>query len=70
MFGAQNAQSLVGLALTLLVCWLLSEGRTRFPWKLAIGAIAVQIGLVVLLFGVPAAQNMLKDARKKADRAC
>ncbi len=60
MFGAQNAQSLVGLALTLLVCWLLSEGRTRFPWKLAIGAIAVQIGLVVLLFGVPAAQNMLK----------
>ena len=60
MFGAQNAQSLVGLALTLLVCWLLSEGRTRFPWKLAIGAIAVQIGLVVLLVGVPAAQNMLK----------
>lgn len=59
MFGAENAQSLVGLALTLLLCWGLSENRRRFPWKLALGAIGIQLGLVVLLFGVPAAQNLL-----------
>jgi CNT family concentrative nucleoside transporter len=53
MFGPENAQSLVGLVLTLGVCWALSDERRRFPWRLAIGAIALQVGLVLLLFGLP-----------------
>src|ERR1700689_835631 len=56
MFGLENAQSLVGVFVTMGICWALSEKRSAFPWKLAIGAIAVQAGLGLLLFGAPAAR--------------
>ena len=46
-FGPENAQSLVGVALVLAICWAVSENRRRFPWKLAIGAILVQAILVL-----------------------
>ena len=60
MFNERNAQSLTGLLLTMVICWLLSENKRRFPWLLALGAIGVQIGLVLLLFGIPAAQVALR----------
>ena len=60
MFAAENAQSLVGLGLTMAICWLVSEDRRRFPWRLAIGAIAVQVALVLLLFGAPASRAVLQ----------
>ncbi len=53
MFRVENAQSLVGVALAIGLCWAISENRRRFPWKLALGAIAVQAILVVALFGLP-----------------
>ncbi|HQR91418.1 MAG TPA: Na+ dependent nucleoside transporter N-terminal domain-containing protein, partial [Caulobacter sp.] len=60
MFRPENVQALAGLALTLGLCWLVSENRKRFPWKLAIGAVIVQVGLVLLLFGLPQAQALLR----------
>ena len=60
MFTVQNAQSLTGLGLTMLICWLVSENRRRFPWKLALGAIAVQLSLVLVLFGAPTARGVLQ----------
>ena len=60
MFGLENAQSLVGIALILLICWGASENRARFPWKLAIGAMAVQGILVFALFGLPALRDGLQ----------
>ncbi len=59
MFRLENAQSLVGIVLTLAICWLFSENRARFPWRLAIGSLAVQIGLILLLFGLPAARGVV-----------
>jgi CNT family concentrative nucleoside transporter len=59
MSGQVNGQSLIGLVLTLAVCWLLSEKRSRFPFRMALFAIAAQVGLVFLLFGTPAAAVML-----------
>ena len=53
MFRAENAQSLVGVVAIILACWAISENRRRFPWKLAIGALAVQAILVLALFGLP-----------------
>lgn len=53
MFRLENAQSLVGILLAIGLCWAISENRRRFPWKLALGAIAVQAILVVALFGLP-----------------
>lgn len=59
MFGPQNAQSLVGVGLVIGLCWAISEDRRRFPWKLALGAVVVQAGLVLALFGLPALRSAL-----------
>lgn len=57
--GLENLQSLVGVGFVLAVCWAVSENRARFPWKLAIGAVAVQAVLVLALFGLPAVRSAL-----------
>lgn len=67
MVRLENAQSLVGIALTLLVCWALSEDRKRFPWRLALGALAVQVGLILLLFGLPAARGVVAGISATVD---
>lgn len=67
MFRLENAQSLVGLGLTMLVCWLMSENRRAFPWRLALGAVAVQVGLVLLLFGTPGAQAVVSAVNDGVD---
>jgi CNT family concentrative nucleoside transporter len=67
MFRPENAQSLVGLALILLVCWALSEDRSKFPWKLAVGAIVLQAALVLALFGVPALRAGLSGVGAAVD---
>ncbi len=59
MWGWANAQSLIGLIATMAICWLLSENRRRFPWRLAVGALVVQLVLVLLLFGFPPARSVL-----------
>jgi CNT family concentrative nucleoside transporter len=67
MFGIENAQSLVGLGLTLALCWAMSENRRRFPWKLALGALAIQVALVLLLFGFPPARGVLQGVGGAVD---
>lgn len=67
MFGLENAQSLTGVAFVIGACWLLSEDRKRFPWRLVIGALAVQAGLVLLLFGFPASQAVLDGINSGVD---
>ena len=67
MFRWENAQSLIGLALAMALCWALSENRKTFPWRLALGAIAVQMGLVVLLFGVPQARSVVSGINDVVD---
>ncbi|WP_091743190.1 NupC/NupG family nucleoside CNT transporter [Phenylobacterium immobile] len=53
MFSLTNAQSLIGIVAILALCWLLSENRSRFPWKMALGALVMQAVLVAALFGLP-----------------
>lgn len=67
MFRPENAQSLAGLAFILLVCWGLSENKRRFPWRLAVGAILVQVALVLLLFGLPGAQGVIESVNRAVD---
>jgi CNT family concentrative nucleoside transporter len=59
MFSLLNAQSLLGLVLIIGLAWAISEDRKRFPWKLTLGAIALQAVLVLLLFGIPQSQVVL-----------
>ena len=42
MFSLLNLQSLLGLVVIVAVCWAISENRRAFPWRLTLGAIAVQ----------------------------
>ena len=67
MFGPENAQSLVGLALILALCWAASEDRRRFPWKLTLGAVALQAAMVAALFGLPALRAALGGAGQVVD---
>ena len=54
MISPLNLQSMAGVLLILLLCWLFSENRRRFPFLLVIGSIGLQVALVMALFGVPA----------------
>lgn len=59
MFSLLNLQSLLGLVVIVAVCWAISENRNAFPWRLTIGAILVQAGLVLALFAIPGSQAVL-----------
>src|SRR6201989_282660 len=67
MFRLENAQSLVGVAAAIGICWALSEDRRRFPWKLALGAVLVQALLVLALFGLPALRSGLQGVGHAVD---
>ena len=67
MFGWENLQSGLGIVFVIAVCWLLSEEKKRFPWRLTLGAIAVQAALVLVLFGFPAAQTVLDGINAGVD---
>jgi len=59
MFSLLNLQSLIGLVVVVIACWALSENRRAFPWKLALGAVGVQAGLVLAVFGIPGSAAVL-----------
>lgn len=68
-------QSVIGLAAFTGLAWLLSEGRARFPWRVAAAGIALQIAIALLFLRVPPAReamlalNGLVDALLAATRA-
>ncbi len=58
-YGPENLQSLLGIAAILAACWLASENKKRFPLFLTLGAIAIQVALIVLLFAFPVSHAVL-----------
>jgi concentrative nucleoside transporter, CNT family len=66
-WGLDNARAVLGALLIVGLCWSLSENRKVFPWRLALGAMAVQAFLVVLLFVVPASQGFLNGVNAGVD---
>jgi CNT family concentrative nucleoside transporter len=58
-YSLENARPLIAVALIVLLAWLLSEDRRRFPFLLTVGALATQAGLVLALFAIPNAQAVL-----------
>ena len=67
MFSLLNLQSLFGLVVIVAVCWAISENRRVFPWKLAIGAVLVQAGMVLVLFGIPGSRVVLDAVTNAID---
>ncbi|BEV10929.1 NupC/NupG family nucleoside CNT transporter [Asticcacaulis sp. DW145] len=66
-YGMLNVQSILGIGIMLLACWLLSENKKKFPIFLTIGAIGVQVALAVLLFGFPQSQAVLDGINSGVD---
>ncbi len=67
IYTAENARSLLAVALIIFVCWLFSENKRRFPFLLTLGALAVQAGLVIALFAIPNSQALLGGVTAAVD---
>jgi CNT family concentrative nucleoside transporter len=67
IYTLENARPLLGLVLIVLIAWLFSENKRRFPFLLALGAIAVQAVLVVALFAIPNSQAVLAGVTAAVD---
>jgi CNT family concentrative nucleoside transporter len=74
-YTLDNARPLLAVVAIIFVCWLLSEDKKRFPFLMVVGALAVQAGLVALLFAFPQTQpavqgiNSALDGLSKATQA-
>lgn len=66
MFSLLNLQSVLGLIFVIGLCWGLSENRRAFPWRLTLGALAVQALLVLVLFN-PASRGVLSAINGAVD---
>ena len=67
VWGLDNARAILGAFVIIFIFWILSENRKAFPWRLAIGAMVIQIALVLLLFGVPAFRGVLNTINDVVD---
>ncbi len=54
-----HLQSAMGILFLLVVAWLFSENRRKFPWRIAIVGILLQAGIAILLLKVPLARDAL-----------
>ena len=66
-WGWDNARALIGIALIFGIGWILSERRRDFPWRIVLGAVAIQFGFALLLFGIPFVRNILFSANVIVD---
>jgi len=66
-YSLENARSLIAVALIILIAWLFSEQKRRFPFLLMVGALALQAGLVLALFAVPNSQGVLAGVTSAVD---
>lgn len=66
-YSLDNARGLLGVAVIVLAAWLLSENRRRFPAYLLAGSLAVQAGLVLLIFAIPNSRAVLEGVTAAVD---
>lgn len=60
IYTLENARPLAAIVLIVLIAWLFSENKRRFPLLLTLGAIVVQVAFVLLLFAMPNSQAALE----------
>lgn len=58
-FNFDQARPALAILGMIALCWLLSENKRRFPFFLMLGALALQAGLVLLLFAFDEARPVL-----------
>lgn len=66
-WGWDNGRALIGIVLIYGLCWVLSEKRKLFPWKIVLGATAMQFAFALILFGIPFIKDVLLKANALVD---
>ena len=66
-WGWDNARAFLGIALIFAIAWGLSENKRQFPWKVVLGAVAVQFVFALVLFGIEPIRDGLFQANKVVD---
>ncbi|PKP79858.1 MAG: nucleoside transporter [Alphaproteobacteria bacterium HGW-Alphaproteobacteria-18] len=66
-WGWDNGRALIGIVLIYGLCWVLSEKRKLFPWKIVLGATAMQFAFALILFGIPFIKDILLKANALVD---
>ncbi|WP_370169542.1 MULTISPECIES: NupC/NupG family nucleoside CNT transporter [Hyphomonas] len=66
-WGWDNARALIGIVLIYGMCWVLSEKRKLFPFKLVVGATIMQFVFALILFGIPFVRAILFKANDVVD---
>lgn len=66
-YSLENARSLLAVVLIILVSWVFSENKRKFPVLLTLGALVLQAGLVLALFAAPHAQAVLAGVNGVVD---
>lgn len=66
-WGWDNARAFLGIALIFAIAWGLSENKKKFPWKIVLGAVALQFAFALILFGVPIIRSGLFAANLVVD---
>src|SRR3990167_5428798 len=61
-WGWDNGRALLGMALIYAICWLVSEKKKLFPWKIVLGATVMQFAFALILFGIPVVRQILFKA--------
>lgn len=59
----QNLVSLLGIVVLLAVAWALSNDRRRFPWRVTLWGVGLQLTLAVLLLRTPWGQAFFGGAK-------
>jgi len=61
-WGWDNGRALIGMGVIYLLCWVLSEKKRLFPWKIVLGATVLQFAFALILFGIPVVREILFKA--------
>lgn len=67
-WGWDNARALLGIVVIYGICWLMSESKRKLPWRIILGATAIQVGFALLLYGVPPVRQGLQGAGVVVDQ--
>ncbi|MEZ6022471.1 MAG: nucleoside transporter C-terminal domain-containing protein [Hyphomonadaceae bacterium] len=66
-YSWENGRSLIAVVLIVLIAWLFSENKRRFPILLLPMALLLQAAIVLVMFGLPYSQAVLNAANAAVD---
>jgi CNT family concentrative nucleoside transporter len=58
----------IGLMVMILIAWLLSSDRKRFPWRVVSGGVALQFVLAILLLKTPQGRELFQNVNLVVDQ--